>query len=127
MICCQPSEQKILGMTKVPTDEVIRACKRTLESIYRSRSEIRHNYVRQWLVTATGRWRFFWRWLGFKQPTRRDALFDYFHGGRFPPHLSEIMSYGNQEDKCKKLLRSAQASVGNSMWISPEGANFCRL
>lgn len=127
MLCCTDRQDKILGLTRVPTQNVVSACKGVLGSIAEYRSEHRREYVRQWLVRATSRWRIFWRWLGFRQPTRRDALFDYYHGGTFPPHFDAIMSYGGQEEKCKKILRIANATQSYSMWISAEGASACRL
>lgn len=126
MLCCSDRE-KILGMVRVPTLDVVDACQKTLTSIHSYRSNHRREYVRQWLVQATSHWRFFWRWLGFRQPTRRDALYAYYHSNTFPPHFDAIMSYGAQEGKCQKILRVANATQSHSMWISTEGASACSL
>ena len=52
-------DSPLLGMSEVSKDEVVSACQKTLASIYRSRSNMRREFIRQWLVRATGRWRIF--------------------------------------------------------------------
>lgn len=120
-------DSPLLGMSEVSKDEVVSACQKTLASIYRSRSNMRREFIRQWLVRATGRWRIFFRFLGLRQPTRRDALYEYFHVGMYPQHFGEIMSYGQQESKCKSLLRVALASNSDTILVSADGAKACNL
>lgn len=125
MLCCS-REIKILGMARVNTADVVRACKGVLNSIYRWRSQHRREYVEEYIRSAQWWYKYFW-WLGASKPTTRNALMSYYHSSSIPPHFSAIMTYGQQEDTCKKILRVAEATRNATMWISPEGASACRL
>jgi hypothetical protein len=126
MLCCD-REEKVLGMVRVSKQAVIDACNRTLRNIWRGRSDYRKNAVAEYLKAADWNWRYFWRWLGFRKPSRRDALNYYYHGSSLPDSFTASMLYGQQEDKANKILRAANATPHSTMWISTEGANAIRL
>lgn len=126
MICCS-SEEKILGMVRVDKQNVIDSASGTLRNIYRRRSNHRRQYVNEYIASAMWYWKYIWRWMGFKKPTRRDALFSYYHSSTLPPHFEAAMMCGLQEDKCNKIIRAANATRNATMWISPEGANSINL
>lgn len=126
MLCCSRENKMLLGMARVNTAEVIRACKSVLNSIYRWRSDHRRQYVNEYIESARWWHKYFW-WAGASKPTTRNALLSYYHSSSIPPHFSAIMTFGQQEDTCKKILRVAEATHNATMWISPEGASACRL
>ena len=124
MIC---SEEKILGMVRVNKKNVINSANGTLRSIYRSRSDHRRQYVSEYIASAMWYWKYIWRWMGFKKPSRRDALFSYYHSSTLPPHFEARMLCGRQESQCEKIIRVANATRNTTMWISTEGANSINL
>lgn len=126
MICCS-SQEKLLGMVRVDKQNVIDSAKGTLQRIYRHRSNHRKQYVNEYIASAMWYWKYIWRWMGFSKPTRKDALFSYYHSGTFSPHFEAAMMYGSQENKCEKIIRAANATHHATMWISPEGANSINL
>ena len=124
-ICCL--KDKTLGMVRVSRIEVMDACKATLKSIYSYRSNCRKEYVTKWLGKSVKRWEFFWCWLGFKRPTRRDALYAYYYDGLHPEHMDVEFIYGLQETRCKEILGAVSFSNKESVWMSMEGMKFCRM
>jgi hypothetical protein len=126
MICCS-SEEKILGMVRVDKQDVINSAEKTLKNIYRSRSKYRRQYVRDYLASAIWYWKYIWRWIGFRKPTRRDALSYYYNGGTVPPHFTELMMFHIQENQCNKIIKAANATRHATMWISLEGADSINL
>ena len=119
MLCHKP---QLLGMVRVVKADVVNACNRTLNRIYKYRSEHRRLYVENYLANF---WNTFWRF--GKKPTRKDALRSYYYSNSFPPYFDAIMSYGEQEDKCKKILNAAYATNAHSMMITTDGISACRL
>lgn len=126
---CLIDEKKTLGMIRVETESVISACNRTLNDINKRRSTSRRTFCNQWLASATKSWQRYWRWFGFRKPVLRNALFEFYHSRyhHFPPSFYTSLTWGLQEQDCRKLLRAAKATKHRTMWISTTGASICGL
>lgn len=128
MLCCfDRKDAERLGFVRVKTETVIEASRKTIGSIHRTRSRLRRQYVDKYVADATWWWSHLWRFLGFRRPTRRDALYAYYHGDRIPTSFDVNMTSGLQESNCEKLLRAAQVSERPTMWIGPDGVRACNL
>lgn len=126
---CNTRRENIEGLARFPVADVVKACQGTLRSIYASRSRMRRDFVDQELQSQLWWWNHLWKWvtLGLiKKPTRRSALNEYYNR-RLPPVFHVVMSFGEQEQVCKRLLKAAQHCQGNSMAVTVKAANTCNL
>jgi hypothetical protein len=129
MICCTTKREDIEGLARFPVTDVIEACKGTLRSIHASRSRMRREFVESELQSQLWWWNHLWKWvtLGLApRPSRRSALNEYYNR-RLPPVFHVVMSYGEQEQVCKRLLKAAENTPGHSMAVTVKAANKCNL
>jgi hypothetical protein len=100
-------------------------CKETLADIYRSRRQMRRQYLQNTLEQKLLLWKWFSRWFGFKRPTIKSVLYVYLglNGTMFPVRMQVQFTYGKVEQLCKKVLAAAQATKTNSIYLTVETAS----
>lgn len=111
--------------TVVDKNHVIQRCQKTLNDIYFWRSQHRRKYVEKYLQSMKFWHQYFW-WLGVPQPTRRNAIFSYYHGSKIPASFTGTITYGLQETKCKELLDAALIAKKDVL-VSSDGIRICNL
>ncbi len=114
-------------LVSIPKNQVIDSCEKTLEAIKKYRSDLRRIYVQTWMEDKTYWWKLIWRWLGFRKPTRRQALYTYYHEGQYPMSCTASFASGRQEEECRLILNAARLTDKESIWLTPESVSDCGL
>ena len=118
---------KISGFARFDKQEVVDCCTTMITRIRHRRRVLRREKLNAILENQTWWWSHFWKWVGLgliKRPTIKNALFVYLgkNGEIWPEKWNVKWAYGECEDLCNSLIRTAKACRGNSMFLSPETA-----
>jgi hypothetical protein len=119
------ANEQLLAMTEVNKEAVITACESVIRSISEHSSIVRRKCCYEWLASQEKNWRSFWRFFGYKKPTLRDAIVNYYNYER-EWHFVSCYCLA-QKSGCCSLLRTARATLGQTMWISDAGVRTCSL
>lgn len=109
------------GYVLMPVETVKTAAARMIEQINKSRSEYFREVVNNHLYWANLRWKYFWKWLGFKKPTRRSGIHHFFYDNTYVINHHRLIRAclcGEQYFICKDLKDAAELTEGEQMLVS---------
>lgn len=128
MFCCQ-EESEILGMARFEKERIVDACNQFLIKIKSDRKFLKKSYINEYIErieSLQSRW---WWFFGNKSRIRiiKSAIKDYNEEGWVPKSDIVNIYQSREEEKCRKILRTAIKMSSSNMWLSPEGVSIIGL
>lgn len=96
---------------KVSNNRAIAIAKYELNKIIEYKSYIRREYVKDFMQSRTKSWQSLWKYLGFKKPTKKMALHNYYYEriGFFPSKFAQVcFVFSGRQNKFEDMLKAAR-------------------
>lgn len=109
------SKSYFSGYIDAYPEDVVTECKKRLSTINNMRSDLRRHFVHQYLYEKTKSWRYFWKYLGFKKPTKKMALKVYYKKITKDGVTQFQYVYGihqRMQEICQSLIKKAKEHEG---------------